>query len=46
MNLLARIQGRSGFNLTYTEILDLPVSLRDRMLEQIDEWRAQEDSSK
>lgn len=43
IKLLARYPNRCGFNLGgYRDVLSLPVSLRDKMLEQIDEWRAQE----
>ena len=42
--MLAVVPERAHFNLTYQEVLELPVSLRDKMLEQLVEWRAQEDS--
>jgi len=44
INLLARYPNRAGFNLTYQDVRNLPLSLRDRMLEQINEWRSQEKS--
>ncbi len=44
MALLADVHERSRFSLTYSDVLELPVSLRDRMLEEIDQWRAEEDS--
>lgn len=40
--LTAQVPYRAGFNLGYNEVLSLPVRLRDKMLEQIEEWRAQE----
>lgn len=35
--------GRARFNLTYSEIMKLPIRLRDRLLEQLEEWRIAED---
>lgn len=47
MNLLARYPNRTGFRLGgYQDVLSLPVKLRDKMLEQLEEWRSQEDSKK
>lgn len=47
IKLLARYPNRVGFNLGgYQDVLSLPVVLRDKMLGQIDEWRAQEGSGK
>ena len=45
MALLADVPGRARFNLTYRDVLDLPLSLRDAMVRQIEEWRAREDSA-
>lgn len=45
ISLMAHIQGRSGFGLSYRDVLELPLSLRDDMLEQIEEWRSQERSA-
>lgn len=44
MSLLARLPNRASFNLTYSEVLELPYSLYERMAEQIQEWRDQEDN--
>jgi hypothetical protein len=44
MALLAEVPNRARFAISWPGVLDLPVSLRDAMLEQIEEWRLQEDS--
>lgn len=46
MALLSVNPGRSRFNLTYSDVLELPVSLRDAMLEQIADWRVEEQKAK
>lgn len=43
--MLSVIPNRAYFNVTYSEILELPVRIRDRMVEKINEWRAQEDAN-
>lgn len=45
MVLLADVPERSRFNLTYRDVFELPLGLRDAMLEQIEQWRAQEKSA-
>jgi len=46
MALLSDIPDRARFALTYEEVRSLPVRLRDKMMEQIQEWRSQEDSKR
>lgn len=46
MGLLADVPNRARFAIgSYRDVLDLPVSLRDKMAEQILNWRTQEDSA-
>ena len=45
MALLTRGGGRMSFNLTMGDVMGLDLDMRDRMLEQIQEWRSQEDSA-
>lgn len=42
MTLLEDVPGHARFNVTYSDVLELPISLRDAMLEQLTEWRARE----
>lgn len=44
MSLLADVPDRARFALTLNEVLDLPVWLRTLMVDQINEWRSQEDA--
>lgn len=44
MGLLADVPNRARFNLTYTELQELPLALVERMIEQINLWRSQEDA--
>ena len=46
MNFLADIPGRSRFDLNYDQYMELPVKLRNKMSEQIQKWRAEEDRKK
>lgn len=43
MAFLADIPRRSRFALDYDQYMNLPIRIRDRMAEQIIEWRAEED---
>ncbi len=44
MALLAVVPERSNFNLSPSELLALPVRIRDKMLEQLATWRSAEDA--
>lgn len=43
--LTAQMPDRANFQLTPSEVLGLPVRIRDKMLKQLKEWRAQEDAA-
>ena len=44
MALMANVDGRANFNLSYSEIMNLPISLRDAMIDTMQCWRSQEDA--
>jgi len=46
MALLSALPDRAHFRLAgYEDLLSIPVSLCDKMLEQLVEWRGQEDAA-
>jgi hypothetical protein len=42
MALMAKLPGSACFNLSYEDVMNLPLSLRDAMLDTMQKWRASE----
>ena len=43
LGLLSQIPKRAHFGLSYSDYRELPWGLRDKMIKQVNEWRAEED---
>jgi len=46
MVMMADVPERARFALTLEDYRSLPLGLRDKMLEQMSEWRAQEETAR